>query len=113
MKSQQERDDKYSAKRVIRNLDLFEYRNIPMGICLKIPRPLIERIMDGQRDWMDACAAIAYVCEPQMRRLRPMRLGQSEALALAPPFPPTLHVLIITKAGQDIFYVNDQPFMPY
>ena len=109
----QERDDLYAAKKVIRDAEWFLYMNPVIGVTINIPRPLIGLVMDGERDWMDACQMIAFSAKPHIQRLRPLRLGQAEILQLPPPFPSELHVLIKTEAGRDHFYINDRPFFPY
>lgn len=108
-----EREDRYTAKKVIRDLDLFTYINPRINLELNIPRSLIERVMEGNRDWMDACQKIAFGLRPHMQRMREMRFGQLEVLQVLPPLPPELHILIRTEAGRDTFFVNDTPFYPY
>ncbi len=111
--NRQEKDDLYSSKRLIRETEWFTYINPVMGVSINIPSSLIERIMSGERDWMDACQMIAFSAKPHIQRLRSLRLGQAEILQLPPPFPSALHVLIKTEAGRDNFYINSQPFFPY
>lgn len=109
----QEKAGLYSAKRVIRDTEWFLYVNPVIKVSINIPRPLIERVMNGEHDWLDACQLVASAAKPHMARLRPLRLGQSELLGLQPPLPSELHLLIKTELGEDRFYISERPFFAY
>jgi hypothetical protein len=85
--TQQERDDRYLAKKVRRDLAWTGYMMTDSAI--DIPRHPVIQMMNGMdaSDWMDACSPIAHAGWLHYQRIKHMRLGQSEALELPKPLP--------------------------
>jgi hypothetical protein len=112
-----EKDDKYLAKQVIRDLDWMTFIYPDESYMIEIPRTLLDQVtsrMDDP-DFMDAGKLIAGVGVPHFRRLKAMEysFGQTEALELKSPLPEALHFLYWEKAGKPHCYVSAFPFFPY